>query len=797
MSLPFEKDFKEGKMVEEDSAEENIMDTKYRLYLEKDLIEPTLVEIKVASDPYEEKLQYIQLHEEVQEEKQNNSNAALKDLLERIRSTKHPEIGLLLSLKVLLSNDTTTFAAYFIDLKGISVLIDLVYYRFSLKSGKVETLDAALLYEVLMCCKLVMNHSIGMKAFLDFPGCVDAIARCLFFEFKPLALLVLEILSVSCFSFASTHIVVNALKNLARTRKESQPFLSLVVALEIEDIELTAATLELVNAVLFKADDETKLLLRSLKIDKACQKKLAQVNDELSAIESTEAKDESSISRHRADIVLNVSRIASSRPQKLDHGLIALKGVREKSIRFGNQKKLFEELGKGPEKGKSEQQSEVHSKLLVVPVERTYFFQKDVLKESVLHTLTHRMIRRHGGVGDDNRDSIIFINDIESTREDTDDPMVNRLREKLRGQEKTVFILEIKSKHVLPSASQSSPPSPPSPAPAPPASSRKSLSSSPVFVNKMILIFETKNARDEWSLLIQRYRDQQLLYKGSYFVQSSYLDLTYAVQCSQRFKKSFEDFSSFFVEERKQSVEACGVDVNDLGSIYNYLVDEMAADGKEDKLLLLLQQLLLISANDDDKWTKILRKVQKIVRFSGNDDLSILSGDEEDDDTSGGKTNLLRPRNKDVLRLLRQKSSRDEEKKIEQESADEETNSNSFSQIARAVILQKQEIKELKRKLQEANSSTLASSHANGNDGIARTFSSSETALNNRSFMMLHHTNNHNENDSNFGMLVFTICFFFLLLLLLSIRRSFACCGRTRRRWPTIRRTQAGKFHSV
>jgi hypothetical protein len=486
---------------------------------------------------------------------------------------------------------------------------------------------------------------------------------------------------------------------------------------------------------------------------------MAQVNEELSAIESTEAKDGSSVIRHRADIVLNVSRIASSRPQKLDHGLIALKGVREKSIRFGNQKKLFEELGKGPEKGKSEQQSEVHSKLLVVPVERTYFFQKDVLKESVLHTLTHRMIRRHGGVGDDNRDSVIFINDIESTREDTDDPMVNRLREKLRGQEKIVFILEIKSKHVLPSASPSSSPSPPSP--VPPTSSRKSLSSSPVFVNKMILIFETKDARDEWSSFIQRYRDQQLLYKGSYFVQSSYLDLTYAIQCSQRFKKSFEDFSSFFVEERKQSIEACGVDVNDLGSIYNYLVDEMTADGKEDKLLLLLQQLLLISANDDDKWTKILRKVQKIVLFSGNDDLSILSSDEEDDDTSGGKTSLLRPRNKDVLRLLRQKSSRDEEKKIEQESADEETNSNSFSQIARAVILQKQEIKELKRKLQEANSSTLASFHANGNDGIARTFSSSETALNNRSFMMLHHTNNHNENDSNFGTLVFTICFSF------------------------------------
>jgi exonuclease VII small subunit len=741
-------------MVEDSVAD---MDTKYRLYLEKDLIEPTLVEIKVASDPYEEKLQYIQLHEEIQEKKQITSYAVLKDLVERIRSTKHPEIGLLLSMKVSLAGDKTSSGdciASFLDLQGISALIDLVYYRFSLKSGKIETLDAALLYEVLMCCKLVMNHSVGMKAFLDFPGCMDAVARCLFFEFKPLALLVLEILSVSCFSFASTHIVVNSLKNLARTRKEPKPFLSLITALEEEDIELTASTLELINAVLYKADDETKLLLRSLKIDKACQKKLAKVNEELSAVETTEVKDKTSVVRHRADIVLNVSRIASVLPQQMDHGLVALKGIREQSIRHG-QKQLLAvrgELEKPPEKGKVEQQNEVHSKLLVVPIERTYFFQKDVLKESVLHTLTHRMIRRHGGGDDDNRDRVMFINDIESAREDSDDPVVNKLRDKLRNQNKSVFLLEINSKYALTSASPSS--NSPLPSPVPPGSAGKSLASTslpPVIVHKMILIFETKKGRDEWSSLIQRYRDQQLLYKGSYFVQSSFLDLSYAIQCSQRFKNSFENFSSFFVEERKQSIEACGIDINDLGSIFDYLVDEMTAEGKEDKLLLLLQELLLISSNDDDNWNNILKKVQKVVRFDGND--AFLSSDEEDGDSNKGEANLRKTQNKGILKLLRQKSLRNEEttEQVDDEAMmNKDINSNSFSKIAKAVILQKQEIKELKRKLQEASSSSTCSSSGL----LSRTFSSIESPLNNRSFMMLHHADHHNEHDNSFGILL-------------------------------------------
>jgi hypothetical protein len=54
----------------------------------------------------------------------------------------------------------------------------------------ISTIDVAMLYEVLLCCKLVMNNAIGMKGLLDVSGAIDTIALCLLFDFKPLALLV-------------------------------------------------------------------------------------------------------------------------------------------------------------------------------------------------------------------------------------------------------------------------------------------------------------------------------------------------------------------------------------------------------------------------------------------------------------------------------------------------------------------------------------------------------------------------------------------------------------------------------
>lgn len=73
--------------------------------------------------------------------------------------------------------------------------------------------DVAVLYEVLLCCKSVMNSSAGMDGFIAVADSIETIVNCLQFDFKYLSLLILEILSVCCYySTSSAHSVFQGLK---------------------------------------------------------------------------------------------------------------------------------------------------------------------------------------------------------------------------------------------------------------------------------------------------------------------------------------------------------------------------------------------------------------------------------------------------------------------------------------------------------------------------------------------------------------------------------------------------------
>jgi len=66
------------------------------------------------------------------------------------------------------------------------------------------------MYEVLLCCKLVINSSIGMDCFLTVPNAIETVVNCLNFGLKLLALQVLEILSVC--SYYSTAAAVRVFR---------------------------------------------------------------------------------------------------------------------------------------------------------------------------------------------------------------------------------------------------------------------------------------------------------------------------------------------------------------------------------------------------------------------------------------------------------------------------------------------------------------------------------------------------------------------------------------------------------
>ncbi len=111
-----------------------------------------------------------------------------KTLLNKIGTSKSPDIQSLLSLKVLLSSANKETMSAFLKSDGVAILVKAILTRTNHKC--MDEVEAALLYEILLCSKLVMNNVMGMKGFLSVSGSIDAIALSLRFEYKHLALLV-------------------------------------------------------------------------------------------------------------------------------------------------------------------------------------------------------------------------------------------------------------------------------------------------------------------------------------------------------------------------------------------------------------------------------------------------------------------------------------------------------------------------------------------------------------------------------------------------------------------------------
>ena len=148
----------------------------------------------------------------------------------------------LLQLKTILRNGNDTVKAGFFNSGGAAVLIKCISDRIS--HVMMSDLDVAVLYEVLSCCKTLMNTKTGMEGLLRnkaSKNIVEVFARCLLFEWKPVALQVLEILAVCCFySAASCYQVLEGLRTYSKSLREpNYAFLSR--ALVEQDVEIKTA----------------------------------------------------------------------------------------------------------------------------------------------------------------------------------------------------------------------------------------------------------------------------------------------------------------------------------------------------------------------------------------------------------------------------------------------------------------------------------------------------------------------------------------------------------------------------
>lgn len=229
--------------------EEDEIDEQYGFVLDSLLFPPHVKEQLMATQTQEKKLMIIDMHRHLLANKKGNLwGDQQNSLLNLIRNSKRPDIQVLITLRSSLATANKDFLTGFLEADGIYVLMKCIDERIA--KLPMTDLDAAILYEIIGCCKCIMNNNTGMEAILVTPGAIEHIAKSLFFEWKPIALLVLEILSVCCYYTEDCSTSVrDGMKLLAKVRNEA-PFQCLCQALLTEDVEVKSAVAIFVNSML-------------------------------------------------------------------------------------------------------------------------------------------------------------------------------------------------------------------------------------------------------------------------------------------------------------------------------------------------------------------------------------------------------------------------------------------------------------------------------------------------------------------------------------------------------------------
>jgi hypothetical protein len=254
-----------------------------------------LKEQLLESQSIDKKVQMIKMHNHLFES-MNNSQWGEKEnaLLVSITSKmKLPDIATISRLKIILSTGNMEMMVSFLDSGGPSLLLKAIENR--LVKKPLTELDIAILFEILSCCKAIMKSSVGMEGMaIAIQGSIDIIARCLRFDYKAFAMQIIEILSVCSFYSEETAMkVLHAMKEHARYHQEA-PFASLSLALVEQDIEVKAAILSFINALIMSVDEtKSRFALRAelnaQLFDERLETALHQVDKEVAVLTSNEA----------------------------------------------------------------------------------------------------------------------------------------------------------------------------------------------------------------------------------------------------------------------------------------------------------------------------------------------------------------------------------------------------------------------------------------------------------------------------------------------------------------------------
>lgn len=168
------------------------LNAMYVAVLDHLLTPPQIKEQLMSTQVPEKKWQTVQMYENIFEGSNHQAHGGWgskeSSLLDSIGKAKVPDIGQLGKLRTSLASATKEFMDSFLSAGGVSVLVKAMEVR--LIKRPFTELDVAILYEIMACCKVIMNNAVGMEGFMAVKGAVETIARCLRFDYRVFALAV-------------------------------------------------------------------------------------------------------------------------------------------------------------------------------------------------------------------------------------------------------------------------------------------------------------------------------------------------------------------------------------------------------------------------------------------------------------------------------------------------------------------------------------------------------------------------------------------------------------------------------
>ena len=266
----------------------------YAKVLDRLALPQAAIENLKATESIERKWQMIQMNKEHLEDDDASAAARFSEMdrqfLVAIDSSRDIDLELLRQLRSHLSTADREWLRGFRKARGIEILVRVT--TASSRQYPRTHLNVSIMVECLECFRCIMNNIEGMDAVINTDDAIGALTLCLDFEFQRLTQLVIEILSVTCYSSEVGHsLVLQNLAALFRLQQE-RPYATLVRALKEEELGGKVQLMQFINTLINQTMDvEERVQLREAFLAQGtlhvCQQTIARYHHDV----ATKGKD--------------------------------------------------------------------------------------------------------------------------------------------------------------------------------------------------------------------------------------------------------------------------------------------------------------------------------------------------------------------------------------------------------------------------------------------------------------------------------------------------------------------------